>query len=446
MRMRPFGRLIPWTEALRRLEADVVPIARREKLPVAHAVGRVLARPYRAKVPVPPFDRATWDGYALRSRDTRRAGAATPVRLRIVGDVYAEGGFHDRLGPGETVAVATGGAIPPGADTVVAFEEVVLRSGSIAVRSRLTRGDRIARAGEDLARGALLAEAGQLLAPVDLGALAITGTPSVQVWAKPVVTIVPNGNELRAAGARLGPGAIYESNNATLAALVEASGAIARTTSPVRDDPTVIETAVRRAVRTSDLVLVTGGSSVGERDYLPRVFARLGRLRFHGVAIRPGKPTLAVRAGRVAVVGMPGHPTSCLSNGFWLILPVLRRLARIPGDAWTTENVRLGGDVESPNLRIRHGHPPQGPGRTSHPDVPRIERDREPRRRERLCDVAGRSGVPKAGRHHPGAPPAPPDRPLRAADPRSLNDISAPAHGPACTTGSGGRSPIFGSP
>jgi molybdopterin molybdotransferase len=363
MKMRPFGRLIPWTEALRRLEADVVPIARRETLPVAHAVGRSLARPYRAKVPVPPFDRATWDGYALRARDTRLSRSGSPARLRLVGEVYAEGGFRGPVGPGEAVAVATGGAIPPGADTVVPFEEVVVRGSSVFVRSRLTRGDRIAVAGEDLARGALLADAGQLLAPADLGALAITGTPSVEVWRKPVVTIVPNGNELRAPGTRLGPGAIYESNNATLAALVEASGGIARTAPPVRDDPKAIEAAVRAAIRQSDLVLVTGGSSVGERDYLPKVFARLGRVRFHGVAIRPGKPTLAVRVGRVVVVGMPGHPTSCLSNGFWLVLPVLRRLARLPGDAWTQADVRLAAPVLLPTsgfatvipLRVRAG-------------------------------------------------------------------------------------------
>lgn len=348
MKMRPFHRLIPWEEARRRLEADLVPIARRESLPVAHAVGRVVAREYRAKTAVPPFDRATWDGYALQARSTRRASRSHPVRLRVLGEVFAEGGYRGRVGPGEAVAIATGGLLPGGADSVVQFEDVSLRAGAITVRAPVDLHDRIARAGEDLPVGSTIVRAGTVLAPADLGALAITGWPLVEVWARPVVTIVPNGNELRAPGARLGRGEIYESNNSTLAALVEASGGIARTTNPVPDDPDRIEKAVRAAVRQSDLVLVTGGSSVGERDFLPSVLPRLGRLRFHGIAIRPGKPTLAVRSGRVVVIGMPGHPTSCLSNGFWLVLPILRQLARLPGDGWRDLSVRLSAPVRLP--------------------------------------------------------------------------------------------------
>ena len=346
--MRPFHRLISWQEAHRRLDGVVHPIARRETVPVVHAVGRVASRDYRARTSVPPFDRATWDGYALRARATRGASARTPVVLRVVGEVFAEGGFRGLLRTKDAIAIATGGALPNGADSVVQFEDVRLKGRTIELRAPVAAGDRIARAGEDLARGSRIVRSGTVLAPADLGALAITGTPSVEVWARPVVSIVPNGNELTAPGRRLRPGAIYESNNATLAALVEASGAIARTTPPVPDDPDRIEAAIRSAVRSSDLVLVTGGSSVGERDFLPKVFPRLGRVAFHGIAIRPGKPTLAVSAGRVPVIGMPGHPTSCLSNGFWLVLPVLRKLVRLPGAGWRDVAVRLTGSVDLP--------------------------------------------------------------------------------------------------
>ncbi|MCI4358553.1 MAG: molybdopterin molybdotransferase MoeA [Thermoplasmata archaeon] len=346
--MRPFRRLLPWGEALRRLERDVRPVGRRERVPVAHAVGRVAAREYRARSAVPPFDRATWDGYALRSRSTRGAGRVAPLRLSVVGEVFAEGDFRGSVGANQAVAIATGGALPRGADAVVLFEDVTEEERAIRVHAPVPRGDHIARAGEDLQRGSVIVDRGAVLAPADLGALSITGWPDVEVWARPVVTIVPNGNELVIPGRRLRRGAIYESNNATLSALIEASGGVARTTTPVRDDPRQIESAIRRAIRASDLVLVTGGSSVGERDFLPEVFPKLGRLRFHGIAIRPGKPTLAVRSGGVVVIGMPGHPTSCLSNGFWLLLPLLRRLAHLPGDGWRDTPVRLTGPVELP--------------------------------------------------------------------------------------------------
>jgi molybdenum cofactor synthesis domain-containing protein len=367
VRMRPFGTLIPWDEAWRRLVSAITPVDRTESVAVPHAGGRVAARSYRARAAVPPFDRATWDGYALRSRDTRSARSGGPVRCSLVGEVFAEGGASRPLARGQAVAIATGGALPPGADAVVAFEEARAEPGSILVDRPVHRGERIARAGEDIPRGGPVVEEGALLTPADLGALAITGTARVAVRARPVVTILPNGNELNPPGAALPPGGIYESNNATLSAVVEACGGIARPLPPVPDDPRRIESAIRKAQRASDLVLVTGGSSVGERDFLPAIFPRLGRLLFHGVAIRPGKPTLAVRTPRGVVVGLPGHPTSCLSNAFWLIVPALRKLAGLPGAAWRPVEVRLASAVSLPTAGFATVVPLAVAGRSARP-------------------------------------------------------------------------------
>jgi molybdenum cofactor synthesis domain-containing protein len=159
------------------------------------------------------------------------------------------------------------------------------------------------------------------------------------------VALVPNGNELMAPGTPARAGRIYESNNAALASVVLAAGAIPRPFPPLPDDPRKITEGLRRALRESDFVLATGGSSVGERDHLPRILPKLGRLLFHGIAVRPGKPTLAARADRGVIVGMPGHPTSCLLNMYWLVLPSLRKLARRPGPGWSEGTAILSGEA-----------------------------------------------------------------------------------------------------
>lgn len=346
--MHAFGHLTPVETARRRLLRAVQPIARTELVSVEEAFGRVAAAAVRAPRPVPSFARTTWDGYALRSADTRAATRKIPVPLRIVGEVFAEQSYPGRLGPGETVAIATGGAVPKGADAVVIFEEVRRRARRIYVPRPIEPGDRVSRPGHDFPRGARLARVGEELRATTLGAIAACGIPRVRVYPRPVVAIVPNGNELLSPGAPARPGRIYESNNATISAVVRAAGGIPRTYAPVPDDPARIERTLRSALRHADLVLSTGGSSVGERDHLPRVLPRLGPLLFHGIAVRAGKPTLAVRAGAKVVIGMPGHPTSCLVNMYWLVLPVLRKLGHRPGPGWVQTVGILGSDAVAP--------------------------------------------------------------------------------------------------
>lgn len=343
-----FGRLTPALEARRRLVRAVRPIVRTETVPVGEALGRVAARAVRAPAPVPAFDRASWDGYAVRSADTRRAGRRTPVTLAIVGEVFAEQTYARTLRPGEAVAIATGGAVPRGADAVEIFEEVEVRDRTVRLRMPVRPGARVTPAGDDFDRGELLVRSGATLGPADLAAAAACGHDRLTVYARPIVAIVPNGNELRLPGERLGPGQIYESNNAALSAVVAACGGVPRPSAPVRDDPDAIEGTLRSVLRGADLVLATGGSSVGEHDHLATVFARIGTPLFHGIAVRPGKPTLAARAGRKLLVGLPGHPTSCLLNMHWLMLPVLRRLARLSGPGWTIGSARLTGPAVAP--------------------------------------------------------------------------------------------------
>jgi molybdopterin molybdotransferase len=348
MELREFGRLTPVPVAQRRLLAAATPIARVEPLPVEAAFERVAAETIRARFPVPTFARTTWDGYALRSADTTGASTERPVALRVVGDVFAEDAFPRRVGAGEAVAIATGGAVPAGTDAVIIFEEVERTGPIIRIPRAVRPGERIDRPGHDFARGARLVGQGDVLSATALGTVAACGIPSVKVYARPVVAILPNGNELLSPGDRPRPGRIFESNNATLSAAVTAAGCLPEPEVPLPDDAAAIERAIRRALREADVVLLTGGSSVGERDHLPRILPRLGPLLFHGIAVRAGKPTLAAKVGRKLVIGLPGHPTSCLANMFWLVTPALRRIARRPGPGWTEGWAVLGSDAAAP--------------------------------------------------------------------------------------------------
>jgi molybdopterin molybdotransferase len=349
MEMHAFGHLTSVEVARRRLLAAAHPIDRTESLAVETAFGRIAAETVRAPFPVPSFPRTTWDGYALRAADTVGATSRRPVVLRVVGEVFAEQAYPGRLARGETVAIATGGAIPHGADAVVIFEEVTRRGQSIRIRRPVHVGDRISRPGHDFPRGSVLVRRGEELTATALGTLAACGVSRVTVYAQPIVAIVPNGNELLRPGVRPRTGRIYESNNATLSAVVSAVGAVPRPVPPVPDDPAVIERALRTALGSADIVLATGGSSVGERDHLPRVLPRLGKLLFHGIAVRAGKPTLAARRGRQLIVGLPGHPTSCLANMYWLVIPVLRKVGRRPGPGWTEGWAVLGSEAVAPS-------------------------------------------------------------------------------------------------
>ncbi len=349
MEMHAFGRLTPVEVARRRLLAATRAREGAEEVPVGTSFGRVAAAPVRAPFPVPSFPRTTWDGYALRSIDTRSATPGRPVALSVVGEVFAEEAYSGRLGPGEAVAIATGGAIPEGADAVVIFEEVERSDRTIRLHGPVVRGDRIDRPGHDFPRGSILVRRGEEISATAMGTLAACGVPKVSVFARPVVAILPNGNELLSPGSAPSPGRIFESNNATVGAVVEAAGGIPRPSPVLPDDADAIEQAIRHALETADLVLATGGSSVGERDHLPRILPRLGKLLFHGIAVRAGKPTLAARVGDRLVVGLPGHPTSCLANMYWLVLPVLRRLAHRPGPGWREGWAILGSDAVAPS-------------------------------------------------------------------------------------------------
>jgi molybdenum cofactor synthesis domain-containing protein len=327
--MRPFTATISFAEAKRRVLDAAAPIDLVERVGLADADGRVVARDVAATTDVPPFDRAAMDGYAVRATDTSRAAANAPVTLACVGRVLTGETPTRAVGPGECVEIATGAPMPEGADAVVMVEETTRRGDVIDVRTSVTRGQHVGPRGADIARGRPVVSAGELLTPARVGALAATGVNTVDVYARPRVALASTGDEIVAPGDLLPPGGIYDVNRFTLAAVFARHGAEVTPMPTVRDTIASLSAAFDAAAA-HDVLVLSGGSSVGDRDLTIDVVRDRGEVIFHGVAVRPGKPTLFGRVGSTTVFGLSGYPTSCLVNAYVLVAPFLRRVARLP--------------------------------------------------------------------------------------------------------------------
>ena len=337
-------------ETARRLVLDAAsPIRRTETVPLRAAAGRVAARDVRARIDVPLADRAAMDGYAVRSEDARGASPDRPALLRRVGSVHAGHPSGAAVGRGRCIEIATGAVLPRGADAIIMVERTGRDGDEVRILGSVGPGENVSRRGEDIARGSLLVRPGDVITAGKLGALAAVGTVRVRVVAKPRVAILTTGDEIVRPGSRLRAGQVYDINGLTLAALVRDQGGEPLPGPPVRDRLDALRTALRKAAASADLVVASGGSSVGSRDLLVDA---LDEVRFHGIAIKPGRPTALGRIGRTAVLGMPGFPTSCLSNGYVLLGPMVRRMARLPPAVDRVVEAPLGEMIESPRGKV----------------------------------------------------------------------------------------------
>ena len=329
--MRPIRDTIPLDEALRLMEQAVEPVARVERVPLDEADGRVVAADLASAHDVPPFDRAAMDGYAMRAEDTFGAGRHEPRVLRSVEKVFTGQVPTRAIGPGECTEIATGAPIPQGADAVVMVEETERVDGTSDVRvfTPVYPRQNVGRRGADITAGQALARRGDVLNPSRIGAVAATGVAEVEVFARPRIAILSTGNEIAAPGAPLAAGHIYDVNRFTLAAVIRRHGGVA-VPYPTAPDTIADLGAAVDACLVEDMLVFSGGSSVGERDLILDVIQKKGELVFHGIAVKPGKPTLFGRVHGKPVLGMPGYPTSCLSNAYMLLVPLLRRLAHLP--------------------------------------------------------------------------------------------------------------------
>jgi molybdopterin molybdotransferase len=329
-KMRPFKGTISLAEARAIIDRSIEPIAGIERVGLQHASGRVLAETATSTMDVPPFARAAMDGYAVRAADTTGGSRTTPRRLQRIETVFTGQIAVHAVGPGQCIEVATGAPMPAGADAVVMVEETEIdASSTVQVFATAAIGQNIGRQGADIQHGQTVLHPGTLLNASRVGALAALGVTNVAVFAKPRVAILSTGNEIVEPGQPLAPGQIYDINRYTLATVVAEHGGIPVPYRIAVDTIEDLSQSVDECLE-QDLLVFSGGSSVGERDLILDVVTAKGEMLFHGIAVKPGKPTAFGRIGNKLFFGMPGYPSSCLSNAYILLAPALRRMARLP--------------------------------------------------------------------------------------------------------------------
>jgi molybdopterin molybdotransferase len=345
--------LVPFAEARAGVLGRLRPLPVREAS-LADALGCVLATDVAAAEDLPPFANSAMDGFAMRGADLAGAGEASPVALKVTGEVFAGTGRLPTVQPGEAVRIMTGGAVPPGADTVVPVEQTSTDGDTVLVRLDPGPGRYVREAGEDVRQGTVVLERGRVLDPAAVGMLASVGRKTVPVHPRPHVMVVSTGDELVDPGDPLGPGQIRDSNSWLLVAQVRASGAEAFRCDKLRDDPEALRRGFALAAAEGDFVVTSGGVSVGERDYTKQVLAELGDVRSFRVAMQPGMPQAFGVAAGTPLYGLPGNPVSCFVVFETLVRPALRRLAGHADDRLDRPRVvaRLGGPVRSPAGKV----------------------------------------------------------------------------------------------
>lgn len=327
--MRLFGDLLPYENALKTLLDNISPLTRVEKINLDNALGRVLAEDIAASYNIPPFDRSGVDGYAVRAADTYPASPGNPVQLALAEVVYAGAQGAKTVSAGECVQIATGAKMPRGADAVVMVEDTRREADRVFIMKPAQAGDNVGRTGDDVMKGELLVASGAVLDASKIGVLASQGIRRVEVYAKPVVAILPTGEEIIPPGKPLKGSQIYDINSHTLAAMVRQNGGEPLVLPITGDQPQALEAALEKAIE-GDLALTSGGSSVGEKDLLMDILEARGKVFFHGIKIKPGKPTTFSVVKVKPVLGMPGNPTTCLMAAYLFLAPALRKLGHLP--------------------------------------------------------------------------------------------------------------------
>jgi putative molybdopterin biosynthesis protein len=342
-RQEQFLEVVSAEDAKARFEKhlDLAPLSA-ETVMLADALGRVLSADVKAPIDVPPFDRSNVDGFALRAADTTGATDAAPKRLALNAEVLACGHAPKlTVAPGTVTAIATGGVVPRGADAVAMIEHTELidaAAPAIDLRRAVSPGNFISYAGSDIARGETLLRRGATISSREIGMLAACGLDTVDVVRRPKVAVLSTGDELAVLGKPLRPGAVYDSNGAIIAAAVREAGGEPVAFGAFPDDEDALEAAVRDALKSCDMVVLSGGTSKGAGDLSHRIVSRLGApgVIVHGVALKPGKPLcLAVAQGKPVIV-LPGFPTSAIFTFHAFVVPVIRAKAGLPAEAVVT--------------------------------------------------------------------------------------------------------------
>ena len=324
-------------EVLALIETEFAQVTGTELVSLSAAMGRVLAEDIAATEYVPDFDRSTVDGYAVRARDTFGCSDAIPAILPLQAEVLMGEGAEFEINPEECVAVPTGGALPKGADSVVMVEYTEdYGDGTIGIAKSVAPGQNMIFRGDDVHPGKVILEKGRVLSSQDIGALAAIGRVQVPVCRKLTVGIISTGDELVPPEVTPKAGQVRNVNGPMLEAMLGTFGVMVINYGIVIDDEALLSEKVTKAVSECDAVLLSGGSSVGVKDAACRIIESMGFLLLHGIAIKPGKPTILGKAGVKPLVGLPGHPVAAYFITRLFVLPLLSKLSGRKQEVYTT--------------------------------------------------------------------------------------------------------------
>jgi molybdopterin molybdotransferase len=318
---------MPVAKAREYIRAFLTPVTTVERLHIRAALGRVLAEDVHSTMNVPASDNSAMDGYAVRFADL---APDTQTTLKVVGASFAGRPFEGELTSGQAVRIMTGGVIPPGSDTVIMQERVKASDGHVAVPGGQTRGQNVRRAGDDIRQGATVFKRGQIVRPAELGMISSLGIGEVPVYRRLRVAFFSTGDELVPIGGTLAPGQLYDSNRYTIYGMLTRLGVEAIDMGAIRDDPAAIEMAFLEAARAADVVITSGGVSVGEADFVKQLLAKLGDVLFWKIAMKPGRPLAYGKIGTAHFFGLPGNPVSAMVTFYQFVREALLVLMGVP--------------------------------------------------------------------------------------------------------------------
>src|SRR3990170_3848237 len=325
-----FRKLMTFDEAKKAVSQQLKPKPLgTEEIALLEAHERVLAEDVVSALDIPPFDRSTVDGYAVKAEDTFGAEENQPAKLRVCGSVVIGELPKLSVGKGEAAEIVTGAPIPEGADAVVMVEDTNRQNGELKVFSSVTKSENVMRKGADIRNGETILKVGRLLGSREIGVLAALGMAKVKVYAVPTVGVLSTGAEVTEPGKELPPGKIYDINAYSLCAAVLESGGNPVYSGVVPDEKAVLRDALEKVLASVDMVVTSGGVSVGPKDIMPETVGSLGKpgLVFSGIAVKPGKPVTVALVGSKPVFSLPGHPTSALLMFLLLARPVIQVMA-----------------------------------------------------------------------------------------------------------------------
>ncbi|MDI6730342.1 MAG: molybdopterin molybdotransferase MoeA [Candidatus Altarchaeum sp.] len=326
-------------EAKKIIDANIAPIQRTEILKIQDLIkfnvfaDRVLTTDVISDINIPPFDKSVMDGYAVKFENTQNTSLENPVELKLSGSVFAGQTGKNKttlkeIKNGECIYVTTGSVLPVNANAVVMIEDTERDGNNIKIFKSVKLLENIGKEGGDIRKGIVVLRKGEILTPAKIGVLAAIGVKETEIYSIPKVAIIGTGNEIVDVEKNLTPGKIYDINSYTLAAVIKKAGCIPIRLKIAKDKEKILQKQLEEALQ-YDVVVISGGSSVGEKDLLSKVVESSGKILFHGVDIKPGKPTLFGNVNGKPVFGMPGNPTSCLMNAYVFLLPALRKMAHI---------------------------------------------------------------------------------------------------------------------